>query len=205
LGADKVAFSFLTLDGCNLVCIDWLMPEKKETIESYAARMAACIKEDNPILMGLSFGGMLCIEIAKLMPVRQVILVSSISNRQQMPRWMRIAGSLKLDKIVPLKPFKIIEPIQNRRMGVTTRAEINLVNEFRDKTSQVFIDWAVHVILNWKNEREPEKFFHIHGDDDKIFPIHKTKPTHILKNAGHFMIMNRATEVSSYLNQILKD
>ena len=32
----------------------------------------------NPILIGLSFGGMMCIEIAKLIPVEKVILISSI-------------------------------------------------------------------------------------------------------------------------------
>ncbi len=165
--------------------------------------MAVSIKDDNPILMGLSFGGMLCIEIAKLMAVEKVILVSSISNWRHLPGWMSIAGRLKLDKIVPLKPFKIIEPIQNRRMGVTTKQEKDLVNEFRKSISQDFIDWAIHVILNWKNEQAPQKFFHIHGDDDKIFPIGKTSPTHILKGAGHFMIMNRAKEVSIYLDEIL--
>jgi len=192
------------LKGYKLVCIDWLTPKKNESIESYAARMAAFIPDSNPILMGLSFGGMLCLEIAKLMPVKMIILVSSISRWKQMPGWMRIAGILKLDKIVPLKPFKIIEPIQNRRMGVTTKAEKDLVNHFRETTSQAFIDWAIHVILNWKNEWQPEKIFHIHGDDDKIFPINRITPSHTIKNAGHFMIMNRAKEVSAYLNDILR-
>lgn len=167
--------------------------------------MCATIDEDNPVLMGLSFGGMISIEIAKLIPTQKVILISSIQSKWQIPRWLRLAGKLQLDKIIPLRPYKIIEPIQNSRMGVTTKEDIEMVNRFRKNTPQVYLDWAIHQILNWENEWQPPSLFHIHGDNDKILPIKKLKPTFIIKNAGHFMIMNRTAEVNDCLKIIMEN
>ena len=78
LGADERAFSKLKVDGYALKVINWLIPEPNETIEHYASRMRAGITEENPVLMGLSFGGMMCTEIAKQIPVSKIIIISNI-------------------------------------------------------------------------------------------------------------------------------
>ena len=64
--------------------------------------------------------------------------------------------------------------------------------------------WAVDQALNWKNDWQPPEIYHIHGDNDNMFPIKKIKADFTLKDAGHFMIMNRAAEVSTYINSILQ-
>ena len=74
LGADERAFSKLNIKGFELKVIRWLMPIKDETLPEYASRMRQDIDDDNPILMGLSFGGMLCTEIAKQVPVKKIII-----------------------------------------------------------------------------------------------------------------------------------
>ena len=183
----------------------WLTPQPGETIQAYAARMCLPIKEEKPVLIGLSFGGMISIEIAKLIPVHKIILISSIQSKWQMPRWMRVAGKLKIDRLIFLRPYKLLEPIQNRRMGVTTLAEKEMVNNYRKNTSQVYIDWAINEILNWNNEWQPARLYHIHGDEDKIFPIQKLSPTHIVKGAGHMMVFNRAAAVNECLKAIAAD
>ncbi|MCH5689430.1 alpha/beta hydrolase [Niabella sp. W65] len=50
----------------------------REPYKDYVLRMAEKIQEDNPVIIGVSFGGMVALEIAKIRPVKQVILVSSI-------------------------------------------------------------------------------------------------------------------------------
>ena len=203
MGADEKAFSHLKIDGYNFVFIPWLMPDKNEPISKYATRMAISITDKEPVLIGLSFGGIMCIEIARLIPVAKIILISSIQSHRQMPMWMRIAGKLKVNRFVPLRPYKFLQSIQNKRLGVTTLAEIELVNQYRKNTPQVYLDWAINEILNWKNDWQPASLFHIHGDKDKIFPVNKLSPSHIIKNAGHFMIMNRAVAVNKCLALIL--
>ena len=205
MGADEKAFDHIHVEGYELVYLPWLTPQPGETIQAYSARMCLPIKEEKPVLIGLSFGGMISIEIAKLIPVHKIILISSIQSKWQMPRWMRVAGKLKIDRLIPLRPYKLLESIQNRRMGVTTLAEKEMVNNYRKNTSQVYIDWAINEILNWNNEWQPARLYHIHGDEDKIFPIQKLSPTHIVKGAGHMMVFNRAAAVNECLKAIAAD
>lgn len=203
LGADERAFSKLKIKDYKLQVIKWLMPDANETIQQYATRMRAGIKEENPLLMGLSFGGMLCTEIAKQIPVAKIILISSIKSSKELPFWMRAVATLKLNKIVPLKSTRLTQPIQNRMLGVQSEDEKILVASLRREADLPYTNWAVHQAINWKNDWQHPHIFHIHGDKDNMFPIKNIKADYTIKNAGHFMIMNRATEVSDCINEVL--
>jgi pimeloyl-ACP methyl ester carboxylesterase len=201
LGADERAFSKLTINGYHLSVIPWLKPLAKETIGQYAERMRENIVDGNPVLMGLSFGGMICAEIAK-----QIILISSVKSLHEMPGWMGVVAKLRLNKMVPLKrTSKFSEKIQDFFLGISTPEEKAIVAVSRKKDNREYIYWAVNQVVNWKNNWQHQSVFHIHGDKDKIFPVKKVKATYIIKNAGHFMIMNRADEVSSYINKIMNN
>lgn len=203
LGADEMAFSRLKIPGHKLVYLPWLLPIHNESIEQYAIRMREGITEENPILMGLSFGGMMSIEISKLLPVEKIILISSIKLYDELPWWMISAGKLRLNKIVSMRSYKILEPIQNRFLGVKNKDEIDMVRNYRKNAPEVYTNWAINEVLNWRNNWQPPTIFHIHGDEDKMFPIKNVSPTHIVKGGGHFMIMNKAAEVSKYINAIV--
>ena len=203
LGADEKAFAKIKMPGCQLVHLHWLTPEKNEPIESYAKRMAVQIKEEHPILMGLSFGGMLCIEIAKLLEAKRVILISSIPSYKQLPWWMKTAGKLKLNRVLPIRSYtNVLEPVQNYFMGAKTKDELEIVRRYRKNVQQDYLDWAVDVILNWKNDWQPPNLMHIHGDADRIFPFRKVQPDFIVKGGTHFMIFSRAKEVNEYLGTV---
>lgn len=203
LGADERAFSKLKINGYTLQVIPWLMPEANETIQQYAARMRAGITEENPILMGLSFGGMMCTEIAKQIPVRMIIIVSSIKSSKELPRWMKAVAMLRLNKIVPLRSTKLTQPIQNKMLGIQSEEEKSLVYSLRRAANLPYTKWAVNQAINWNNDWQHPNIYHIHGDNDLMFPIKNIKADYTIKNAGHFMIMNRASEVSDCINAIL--
>jgi pimeloyl-ACP methyl ester carboxylesterase len=203
LGADERAFSKLKINGYVLKVIPWLMPGADETIEHYAARMRAGITEENPILMGLSFGGMISTEIAKQVPVSKIIIISSIKSSKELPRWMKAVATLKLNKIVPLKSSRLTQPIQNKMLGVQTEEEKTLVSSFRREVDLPYTNWAVNQAINWKNNWQHPNIYHIHGDNDHMFPIKNIKADFTIKDGGHFMIMNRAEEVSACINTIL--
>src|SRR5205814_5443257 len=93
LGADEKAFAKLHVQGYQLVHLPWLIPVKDETIDEYAERMSRNITDHNPVIMGLSFGGIMGIEIAKkLIAVEKVILISSVKSFKEIPAWMKLAG-----------------------------------------------------------------------------------------------------------------
>ena len=203
LGADERAFSRLKIEGYSIRCLPWLTPEPGESIQAYASRMRAEIPEEQPILCGLSFGGMMSIEISKQIEVDKLILISSIKSIKELPRWMKTCGFFKLNRLFPMRSFKLMEPIQNRNLGISSKEEIELVRSYRRNAPQAYMDWAINEVLNWRNDWSPSTVYHVHGDADRLFPITKIQATHVIKGGGHFMIMNRADEVSAALKEIL--
>jgi pimeloyl-ACP methyl ester carboxylesterase len=203
LGADERAFGRLQIKDHLIVPLPWLMPEANETIGHYAARMSAGIKEESPLLMGLSFGGMMSIEIAKIVNAEKVILISSIKSSGELPAWLRRSGQLRLNRIFPMRSFKIMEPIQNIFLGAEGKDEKEMARSYRKNAPQQYTDWAINEVLHWQNTWQPSSLFHIHGDNDKMFPIKYVSPTHVVKGGGHFMIMNKAAEISTAINEVI--
>ena len=204
LGADERAFSKLKiLPGYRLQVLPWLKPLPAETIGEYAQRMSKAIDEKEPLLLGLSFGGIMCTEIAKLLPVHKIIIISSIKTSGELPAWMKTVGLLKLNKIVPLRSTRLSAPFQNRFLGVSNSEDLAVAQSYRKNADINYVKWAVDKVVNWKNNWVHPNTWHIHGDNDKMFPIKKIRANYTLKDGGHFMIMNKAAEVSGFVNHIL--
>lgn len=63
LGADERVFQKLKFQGYQPVHICWVEPNLEESIAEYAKRLTIQIKSERPILIGLSFGGIMAVEI----------------------------------------------------------------------------------------------------------------------------------------------
>lgn len=81
LGANKRIFSKLKLnENINMIHIDWISPNKNESLASYAERLSKVIDLSQPFaLVGVSFGGMIAVEMAKLLNPATTIIISSTS------------------------------------------------------------------------------------------------------------------------------
>jgi pimeloyl-ACP methyl ester carboxylesterase len=202
-GADERVFGKLDFGSNEIHFIQWKIPEKKESIFHYAERMQAEILHTNPIIIGLSFGGMMAVEIAKLIPTEKIILLSSVATFHEMPNYMRLAGKLYLNRIFPVRPSTILAPFENYNLGVKTREEKKLVAEYRKNINPKYSTWAIEEILHWKNDWYPLNLLHIHGDKDHIFPIKYIKAAYVIKGGGHLFLMDKPGEVSSILQQII--
>jgi pimeloyl-ACP methyl ester carboxylesterase len=203
LGADERVFDKLKIHGVILQYIKWLMPEKNETIENYSSRMSLQIEDENPILMGISFGGIMAIEIAKQKQTQKIILISSVKTKNELPAWMRFCGKLYLNLFMPARSPKWFSPIAENYLGAANVEEKKLAKNFRETISPAYLHWAVDKIIKWQNAIQPATIFHIHGTHDKTFPIKNVQPTHSIKNGGHFMIMNKADEISAIIESII--
>lgn len=203
-GADERVFSKLDFGKNEVHFIPWKIPEKNESIQSFAQRMQKDIAQPDPVLIGLSFGGMMSIEIAKLISVEKVVLVSSVSTYHELPLYMKITGKLHLNRMIPMKPYPILEPLENYNLGVKTPEQKALVKEYRKNLNLQYSNWAIDQVVNWKNNQISTKVIHIHGTKDHIFPIRYIKnPDYIIRDGGHLLSMNNSEEVNRILNLIL--
>ena len=85
--------------------LKWIKPVLNESIEEYSERLLKFIDHKNPILIGVSFGGLIVQEISKLIDVDKVIIISSIKSNTELPLYMKSAKFLKLYNYFPLKLF----------------------------------------------------------------------------------------------------
>jgi surfactin synthase thioesterase subunit len=78
LGADESVFQKLDFTGYRITFIHWMIPIKDESMNAYADRLLLQIKTKRPILIGLSFGGMMAIEVSKLIETEKIILTQNL-------------------------------------------------------------------------------------------------------------------------------
>lgn len=199
LGADKRVFEFLDLSGYTLHYIAWVEPGKDESIEQYAERILHQINHPKPILIGVSFGGILAVEIGKLMQTDKIILISSAKTKFEIPLYFRIIGKLRLHKLMPAALLKNSTGIANWFFGVTNQRDRDLLRSIIRETDSKFLKWAIDKIVNWKNETVLKNITHIHGTNDRLLP--NKKADYKIDGGGHLMIVNKALEISNFIKK----
>ncbi len=200
LGADKRVFQKMDFSEYNATFVEWILPNKTENIESYAKKLTEQIKHEKPILVGLSFGGIIATEIAKIIETEKVILIASAKTKYEIPKYFRIAGKLKLHKLLPTKLMKMPNIFSFWFFGTENGNDKKILSEILKETDENFLKWAIDKIVNKKNETENKNIIHIHGIADRILPIKFVNCQIKVKNGGHFMTLNKAKE----LNEIVK-
>ncbi|MET4083452.1 pimeloyl-ACP methyl ester carboxylesterase [Pedobacter sp. UYP30] len=199
LGADERAFRKLDLSPFSAIYIQWILPKNNESIEMYATRLLAQITTTNPILIGLSFGGIMAIEVAKQISTEKILLIASVKTSSEVPFYYRIAGKLRLHKLLPQKLLLHANFITNWFFGVKSKREKNVLKQILKDTDSIFLTWAIDKIVSWKNKEIPSNIIHIHGEDDKILPRKFVDANVIIKNGGHLMTLDKSGEISKLL------
>ena len=203
LGADERVFQNLDFSGFSTTFIKWLPPLDNESIEHYATRLLDQIKTTNPIIIGLSFGGIISVEIAKQIDTEKVILISSAKTKKEIPFYFRLAGQLGLHKLLPTNLLKKSNFITNWFFGTNSSYDKKLLNQILIDTEPIFLKWAIDKIVLWKNQSQIKNIFHIHGSSDRILPFRHVKPNSTIINGGHLMTLNKADELNEVIRKQL--
>lgn len=200
LGADERVFKFLKLDS-NVVVLKWITPIVNESISSYANRLMNQIDDTQEFgLLGVSFGGIVALEISKISKPTKLILISSVEIHEHLPSLYIALGRTKILNLIPNRYIKPPSFLLRYLFGAKNK---KLLNEIIGDTDPAFIRWALDVILNWCNVANNIKPIRIHGDKDKLIPLKGDAIK--VANAGHFMIVDNATEISELINKELKE
>jgi len=206
LAADERVFHHIRLpEGVDMVHLNWITPNKNESLTDYALRLSEKIDTSEPFaLVGLSFGGMLATEIAKRCQPVQTILISSIPLSAHLPKYFRAAAAIRLHKVIPIGFVKMMA--RSKRLFTTEKGEDKkLLWQIINESDTSFIRWAMNAILTWKNDVLPEPLMHIHGTRDEVLPSKYTHPTHIIPKAGHLLVMTAPGKVNKLLAEVVSN
>jgi pimeloyl-ACP methyl ester carboxylesterase len=203
LGADERVFQRLDFYGFSTTFIKWIVPQENETIENYSTRLLDQITTTKPILIGLSFGGIIAIEVAKQIDTEKVILIASAKTKNEIPFYYRFAGQLGLHKLLPTQLLRKSNFITSWFFGTKSNFDNQILKQILIDTDPKFLKWAIDKVAKWKNQTPIQNIFHIHGTNDKILPLFFVKSNSIIKNGGHLMTLNKAEELNQILRQQL--
>lgn len=190
--------------GIEVTHIDWIDPLPNETIENYAKRLSAFITTPNPILVGLSFGGMMAVEIGKIIPTQKIILISSAKNYKELPFYLRLLGKTGLQNILSASWFLTPNPFVFWFFGLKEKEHKQLFAQVLRDTDPKLYKWSGNAILTWKNKTLLPNIIHIHGAYDTVLPYRFVKVDYTIK-ARHFAVITHPKEVSDLLKKIISE
>lgn len=207
LAAGKEIFRNIKLpeDTYQTHILEWLLPEKKEKMSSYAQRMAAKIEHDNGVLIGVSFGGVVVQEMSQFLTLKNLIIISSVKKRAEIPKRLRIARRTRLYKLVPTGLILSTDDLTKYAVGPRSRKRLGLYNDYLHVRDKNYLNWAIKNMVCWKRREALTSIFHIHGDSDVVFPIKNIENCTIIKGGTHVMILNKGKEVSEKIIKIVEE
>ncbi|WP_456376745.1 alpha/beta hydrolase [Lutibacter sp.] len=206
LAASPKIFEFLQFPESKfeLHYLEWLLPlSNKESIEDYAKRMANLVTEKNPVLIGVSFGGIMAQEMSKHIHTKKVIIISSVKSKNELPKRLKVLQKTKAYKLFPTKIITNIEDFSTYIFGNFAEKRVKLYKEYLSVRDTNYLTWAIYNVINWQQNTPIDTIIHIHGINDGIFPIKHIKDFIPIKNGTHIMILNKAKSISKIITELL--
>ena len=207
MAASPAIFEHIKLpeDRFKVHLLEWFMPYKKEPLAAYAKRMTEAIKHQSPVLLGVSFGGILIQEMAKHIEVKKLIVISSVKTRYEFPRKMIFSRYTKIHKLLPTGLANNIELLSKYAFGESVTKRLELYKKYLAVREKHYLDWSIDQIVNWKQDTVLPNLVHIHGEKDIVFPITYIKECIRIKDGTHAMILNKYRWFNKNLPEILSD
>lgn len=205
LAASTTIFERIELpeDVFEMHLLEWEIPFDGESLPDYAKRITQNIKHQNPVLIGVSFGGILVQEMAKHITARKVIIISSVKSNAEFPRRMKIAKTTKAYKLIPMRLILNVENLAKFSFGEKINKRLKLYEKFLSVRDIRYLDWAVEQVILWDRTKIDENVIHIHGDQDEVFPIKYITNCKVVKGGTHIMILNKFKWLNENLPKII--
>lgn len=207
-GSDRRIFDSLTIDTAFIIkIIEYGTPAKNTSLQAFAKKLSEQIDTTQEfILVGVSLGGMICVEIAEFLHPEKTILISSAKNRNELPFSYQFQKKIPLYKVFPgsllVAGAKALQPIvePDRKKNKNT-FKLMLADK-----SPLYMKRTIHLLVNWDREVNTQKIYHIHGSNDHTLPLKKIKfPDYVIDKGSHMMTLTRAKEISKVINQIVNE
>jgi pimeloyl-ACP methyl ester carboxylesterase len=205
LAASSSIFERIVLpdDVFEMILLEWEIPLDNETLPQYAKRIADKITHPSPVLIGVSFGGILVQEMAQFITARKVIIISSVKTSLEFPLRMKVAKTTKAYKLIPTNLISNIESLSKFSFGEKINQRLKLYEKFLRIRDKRYLDWAVEQVILWERTVADENVIHIHGDADDVFPIKNIQKCIVVKGGTHIMILSKYKWLNENLPKII--
>ena len=204
MGADSRLFKNIgPFEGYEIVPLPYIHPKKSQTLREYAELLVAHYSFEEPYFLGgVSQGGMIAQELAQLLKPKGLVLISTATLRSEMPLlfdWVRRLG------LSAVWSKSVLEPVASMadRFTIKSPEGRKLFMEMLRDSDPDFMRFGAKAILEWSPPQVDVPVIRIHGTVDRVFPFSKVRNAIPIKGGNHFMIFERAQEITDILEKSL--
>jgi pimeloyl-ACP methyl ester carboxylesterase len=183
----------------------WEIHFDEETLTEYAQRISKKIVHKNPVLIGVSFGGIVVQEMAQFLNPKKIIIISSVKSNLEFPTAFKLAKTTKAYKFIPTSLIANIDNLAQFTFGEKAKQRFELYQKFLSVRDKKYLDWSIEKIILWDRKKANPNVVHIHGDADEVFPIKYIKNCKVIKGGTHIMILSKYKWFNVNLPKIILD
>lgn len=206
LGSNHLVYEHLVDFDELRIMIQWEEPIRDESLESYCGRIIDSYEiRQEDIVIGYSFGGVIAQQIAGLLAMDEVILISSFRTKHDLKTFLDRALKLKLHRLLlELNLFLISELVVNFLHCGSAQTK-TLMKEMIRKSNAQLISWSLDRIFELELPilGPKTKICNIIGDSDELVKTWENNSTYVIHNGNHLMVYDCAPQLSAVLDRIL--
>lgn len=200
-GADARMFGRFLEEFPNAIVLEWIVPHSRESMVSYAKRLARKIPDGPFVLCGVSFGGSMALSIARHRPPRAVLLISALCDWGELPALLRILRN------APTVFFRAATALLVGGAKVLTALGVRkLIVRMIADSDRRFVAWALRQCLRARSEMPATVVVErIHGASDRLVrPPRSDRSIEWVPGAGHLMVMTHRCAVTDAIRRVLR-
>lgn len=204
MGADKRLFDPIKLEGLEMKVLEWEFIPGISTLSEYAVHLAKRICTENNVYIGSSMGGMMAVELHKLKPASDLVLLSAPACRLEFPPILKGVSKMKVGKWFSLKQMRRLNRLADLFMGFSSPEHRKLFYEMLEGYGPEFLKYALNAVFDWDRMDRPEKYLQVIGSKDRLFKPHRMQSPIVLPDSGHFLTYEQPTKLSRIVNTYLE-
>jgi pimeloyl-ACP methyl ester carboxylesterase len=185
----------------------WIDPLPNESLESYALRIVPTLPIDHATeyyIGGVSFGGMVALEVSRHLNPRGVFLISSCPSYRQVSWLVRLPGKLIAPYVTPdfVKHFLWLAPLAIRLTGPLHREQRNLLIDIWNHANLKVMRWGAMIMTQWEfTHRLAAPVHHLHARYDLFIPLSNVEPEAIVADGWHAFNLTHPREMFNFIAQ----
>ena len=204
MAANSKIFEYIRLPKqYKIHLLDWIDPKKDESLQSYVSRLSKKVTHEQPVLIGVSFGGIIVQEMSKIISAKKVIIISSVKSFKEFPIHFTLGRKSKAYKYFPTQWVDKTEDFISFVFGPSMKKRMKLHKYYLSVRDKKYLDWALHHFFQWDREEADPDVVHIHGSIDALIPVFTIKNYISVPSGTHALILQKATWLNKNLPEII--
>ncbi len=206
-GSDYRLFDSLSWPtNVDTTIISYGTPEEGMSMKEFAKSLLPGIDTtQHYALVGVSLGGMICVELSELIKPEFTIIISSAKNSKELPFRYNFQKIIPIYQVVPgfllTTGARIMQPIIEPDRSKNKETFKSMLKQKKP----LYMKRTVDMVIGWNRKENFRKIYHIHGDNDHTIPIKNINdPYYLVENGSHMMTLTEGAKISKQINQIIE-